>query len=419
MPLTDNSSGIGYAVSMRFKWIVVGILVACPNSPAFSQKSAAIRRLDGTTISTRRAENIAAGELRNDHVTGAQLAILNHGHVAWSWAFGLRDVEKRLPMTQDTNIWAASITKSVFATWVMRLVEQQRLDLDQPIAQMLPRALNDYEPYRDSAIDIVRDPQWERVTPRFLMAHSAGLANFAVLEPDKRLHLHFAPGTRFAYSGEGLNLLQFAIEQKLGEPLDASMQRDIFAPLVMIRTGMIWHPEFAENTALRYDAIGKYIGATHRDAARSAGSMATTIRDLCSFVEAFLANRLLRSNTREQMLTPHIFIHSTHQFPTFADATSGEGEQVGLAYGLGWGLLTRTRYGPAFFKEGHGDGGENYLICFTRSGTCMILLTNSDNGELAFRPLLEQLVGDDATPWEWEGYTRDAILRNQEHAATK
>jgi hypothetical protein len=39
----------------------------------------------------------------------------------------------------------------------------------------------------------------------------------------------------------------------------------------------------------------------------------------------------------------------------------------------------------------------------------MILLTNSDNGELAFRPLLEKIFGDTVTPWEWEGYTPDYI----------
>ena len=65
------------------------------------------------------------------------------------------------------------------------------------------------------------------------------------------------------------------------------------------------------------------------------------------------------------------------------------------------------------------DGAENYLICFTRSGTCMIVLTNSDNGELAFRPLLEKLIGDNVTPWEWEGYTREDILRNEEHTRPK
>jgi hypothetical protein len=77
--------------------------------------------------------------------------------------------------------------------------------------------------------------------------------------------------------------------------------------------------------------------------------------------------------------------------------------------------LPRTKYGPAFFKEGHGDGAENYAICLPRGGDCMILLTNSDNGELAFHPLLEKLLGDTVTPWLWEGYTREFVLHNEEH----
>jgi hypothetical protein len=86
-----------------------------------------------------------------------------------------------------------------------------------------------------------------------------------------------------------------------------------------------------------------------------------------------------------------------------------EAAAVGLAYGVGWGLLTRTRFGPAFFKGGHGDGAQNYMICFERQQACMILLTNSDNGELAFRPLLETILGNTVTPWEWEGYTQSYI----------
>jgi hypothetical protein len=52
---------------------------------------------------------------------------------------------------------------------------------------------------------------------------------------------------------------------------------------------------------------------------------------------------------------------------------------------------------------------QNYMICFERSKSCMILLTNSDNGELAFHRLLEKVLGDTVTPWEWEGYTREYI----------
>jgi len=53
------------------------------------------------------------------------------------------------------------------------------------------------------------------------------------------------------------------------------------------------------------------------------------------------------------------------------------------------------------------------MICFEKRKACMILLTNSDNGELAFRPLLETIFGDTVTPWEWEGYTEEYIRKNR------
>jgi CubicO group peptidase (beta-lactamase class C family) len=386
--------------------------------PAFSQS---IRRLDGSSLSATEANGIADKELKDNNVMGAQMAILNGGHVVWTHTYGLRDAEKHLPMTADTNIWAASITKGVFAAWVMHLVEQHRLDLDRPIAKILPRPLNEYEPYRDSASLIVLDPQWQLVTPRILLSHTSGLTNLIVSdEPDKKLHLHFKPGSRYAYSGDGLNVLQFALEEEvLHEKLEEAMQRDLFTPLGMTRSGLVWHEDFASDITGRYDAWRKYLDTTHRDHSRAAGSMATTITDLARFTEALLANKIIRPATRAQMLTPQIKINAAHQFPTNATEISGEGPGVGLAYGLGWGLLATTKFGPAFFKEGHGNGSENYMICFTRSNTCMIMLTNSDNGELAFRPLFEQLIGDTVTPWEWEGYTREHILHNEEHTPPK
>jgi CubicO group peptidase (beta-lactamase class C family) len=391
------------------------LIAACVATVASAAPS--IRRLDGQLLSPRAAAVVADKELKADHVMGAQIAILNRGHLVWTHAYGLRDDEKKLPMTDDTNIWAASITKSVFATFVMGLVETHRFDIDMPVAAMLAKPLDRYASYRDTASDLVRDPRWARVTPRMLLAHMAGLPNFAFLEPDKKLHLHFDPGTRFAYSGEGLNILQLAIEEKLGAPLDVLMQREIFSALGMTRTSMVWREDFRADSALRYGASGKLIGATRRDKARAAGSMASTVNDLARFVEALLADKILQPETRVRMFTPQISINAAHQFPTFDTATSAEGPRVGLAYGIGWGLLTKTKYGPAVFKEGHGDGAENYLICFLRGGSCMIVLTNSDNGELAFRPLLEKLLGDTVTPWAWDGYTHGAILNNEEHAS--
>ena len=393
--------------------VLAALLVLMLGGTASAQT---LHLLDGTTLSADRARAIADAELSRDHVTGAQIAWLHDGRTVWTYAYGLRDVEHHLPMTPDTYIWAASITKSVFATWVMTLAEQKRLDLDKPIADYMPAGISGY--YHDTSL-LTADPRYRQITPRMLLSHTSSLCNYAPADmPDGKLRIQYDPGTRYAYSGEGLTLLQYVIEQAIThEPLETSMQRDLFTPLGMNTTSLTWNDRFLADNAVRYGSTGKFLNYTRKDNARSSGSMATSVNDLSRFLEALFANRILKPATRDEMLTPQISINAMHQFPTLDPATSEEGPRVGLSYGLGWGLLTHTKYGPAFFKEGHGDGAENYLICFTRHQDCMILLTNSDNGELAFRPLLEQLLGDTVTPWTWEAYTREQVLSNQEHHA--
>lgn len=402
-------------------------LVACCVLTAQTSQSShsSIRRVDGTRVPVLEAEAMARRTLAENHVTGAQIALLNDGKVVWTAAFGLRDREHDLPMNPETTTWAASITKSVFAVYVMTLVERNRLSLDTPVFQLLEKPLDSYPSYRESAVDLVHDPRFASITPRMLLSHSSGLANFAFLEPDKKMHLHFAPGSRFAYSGDGLNLLQLVIEQREHKPLEELMQDAIFTPLQMHSTSMIWNDRFAANVADRYDLHEEFISHTRRDRARAAGSMTTSIMDLARFTASLLASTssrpadlqppsILRPETSRAMLTPVLRIDTLHEFPTFEETKGTEGPAVGLAYGLGWGLLTKTKYGPAFFKEGHGDGAQNYMICFTKHRDCMILLTNSDNGELAFRPLLEHLLGDTVTPWVWENYTPEAIAASRE-----
>ncbi len=381
---------------------------------AASVFGAEIKRLDGSRVSIREAEAFATKALADAHVTGAQIAVLNKGKPVWSFAYGLRGKNPDLPMTHETVTWAASITKSVFATYVMQLVERGEFDLDLPLAKQVPLPLNEYPAYRESGTEIVKDPRWAMVTPRMLLAHSSGLANFAFIEPDKKLHLHFEPGKQFRYSGEGMNLVQFAIEQRKGKPIDELMNAAIFEPLGMKRTGMTHRKEFEADVADRFDADEKFHAQTRRFPARASGNMSMSAEDLARFETALLANRIVSAKTRKEMLKPYIQIRSMHQFGR-DEGESAEAAGVGLAYGMGWGLLTRTRFGPAFFKEGHGDGAQNYTICFEKSGSCMIVLTNSDNGEFAFRALLEHILGDTVTPWEWEGYTESYIRESRKN----
>jgi CubicO group peptidase (beta-lactamase class C family) len=372
-----------------------------------------IKRLDGSSISIAYADSLARKTLEAAHVTGAQIVVIDRGRLVWSAAYGLRRRQPELPMDRETTLWAASITKGVFATYVMQLVERGEFNLDTPIARQLPRPLNTYDPYKETASAIVNDPAWPTVTPRMLLAHTSGLANFAFIEPDKKMHFQFKPGTQFRYSGEGINLVQFVIEQKEGKSLDSLMNDAIFAPLRMTRTGMIYRKEFEANVADRYDTSEVFISQTKRYPPRAAGSMTTSAEDLARFASALFGDRIIKPATRAEMLRPFVMIKSLHEFGPPNEGEGKEAVQVGLGYGMGWGLLTKTPFGPAFFKEGHGDGAQNYMICFERRQVCMILLTNSDNGESAFRPLLETILGDTVTPWEWEGYTQSSTQENR------
>ena len=105
-----------------------------------------IRRLDGSHITIDAASRIARETLAAHRVTGAQIAVVDRGRLVWSEAFGMRSLDPPLPMERTTTTWAASITKGVFATYVMQLVERGELDLDLPVARQLARPLNEFDP---------------------------------------------------------------------------------------------------------------------------------------------------------------------------------------------------------------------------------------------------------------------------------
>ncbi|WP_426806168.1 serine hydrolase, partial [Stenotrophomonas sp. SrG] len=81
--------------------------------------------------------------------------------------------------------------------------------------------------------------------PRRLLSHRSGFSNFAFREPEGNLRLHFDPGTRYAYSGEGLILLQCVLEQGVGLDVGKEKQRRVFDRLGMTRTSMTWRADFA------------------------------------------------------------------------------------------------------------------------------------------------------------------------------
>ena len=345
--------------------------------------------------------------MKEAKVPGFALAIIEDGKVTSVKAYGKRDVAKDLPLTTDTVMYAASLTKAAFAYATMSLVENGTLALDASIATDLPKPLPDYPKYADLA----GDERWRKLTPSILLSHRTGFPNFRFWQPGKaydpngKLSFWFDPGTRYGYSGEGINLLQFVLENGKGIDVAGLMKTRLFEPFGMSRTSMTWRLDFAENLAIGYDENGKALGHDQRESVRAAGSMDTTISDFARLVAAMSRGAGLKAATYRTWLTPVTRIRSLRQFPTIGLPDTTDNDAISLGSALGVVTFTSPQ-GPAFFKGGHDDGTNNLFVCLEKTKTCLLMMSNSSNGESIFPYVIDDVLGRTCFPVYWNGYVR-------------
>lgn len=333
------------------------------------------------------------------HVPGLALAILEDGEPAYEAAYGVRNAAGA-PLTVDTVMYAASLTKTAFAYAVMTLVDEGVLDLDRSIGGYLPKPLPEYPKY----VDLAGDPRWKRFTARMLLSHTTGMPNYRWVNDDEKLDIKFEPGARFGYSGEGINLLQLVIEEGLRRDVGALLQERVFRRFGMTRTSMTWRDDFAGREADGFGPDGALLPHERRTSARAAGSMDTTLADYARFLGGVLRGEGLSPRAHAEMLKAQIAIDSVAEFPSHWESHTQVYAPVALSYGLGWGLFQSPARGPAFFKEGHDDGTNNVALGFPRSRSGLVVLSNSGNAESLFAYLIEDLFGDICMPWFWSGY---------------
>jgi CubicO group peptidase (beta-lactamase class C family) len=387
-----------WGMAMKEKLLPLVVAAAIGVIPAAGQQ-APVERLDGSSIKPTEIDGTVTRLMKAAEVTGVGIAIFNGGKIAYLKTYGFRGKEKNLALTEDSVMTSASLSKVAFGYLVMQLVDDGTLDLDKPVYQYLPKPLPEYPNYKDLA----DDPRYKRITARMLLSHTSGFPNWQSFEEDRKLHIHFEPGSRYAYSGEGIDLLQLVVETVTKKPLEELMRKRVFQPFGMTRTSMIWQSRFESDYANGYDEWGRSLGAERRPKADAAGSMLTTLGDFARFMQAVMQGKGLRKQTRELMLSPQIQISSKHEFPTLASETTEENKPIRLSYGLGWGLYW-SPFGKAFFKEGHAEGWRNYTVCFDKQKTGIVIMTNSSNGEGIYKELLETLLKNTFTPIEWEGF---------------
>ncbi|MBV9758924.1 MAG: beta-lactamase family protein [Acidobacteriaceae bacterium] len=344
------------------------------------------------------------------HAQGMAVAVIDHGKVAYVQAYGIRNA-KGDPLTPDTVMYGASLTKTVFAYTVLQLVDQGKLKLDTPIETYLDKPLpaygpdpvfpDKYGPYKDLAAD----PRWKQITPRMCLNHSTGFSNFWFIEPDRKLRIHFDPGTRFSYSGEGFILLQFVVEhgsRAKGLGLDlGDLTNAIFNRVSMPRTSLTWRNGQDPNVADGWNDRGEPLPHEKRSKPRAAGSMNTTISDLSRFTAALVRGDGLSPASRAELTRPVLHITTAHLFPLFLPDAPVSQQRKDLYSGLGV-IAFNGPQGPGFYKGGHDQQTANTMVCIQPAQNCVLILSNDVRAEAGFAELVTFILGDTGVPYDWE-----------------
>lgn len=266
----------------------------------------------GEMLNRRPAVGFAVGVIRDDGL----VAFRSHG---------LADIERNIPITQDTVFRIASITKTFTAIAVMQLWEQGLIDLDAPA--------NDYlHSYRLIPANLAFAP----TTVRHLLTHTSGVGevarprdafrqdfgeSFPLDQPLPTLAEYYRgelrtevePGTRFTYSDHGFATLGQIVEDTSGKPLGEYFRDHIFEPLGMADTDLARSAQVEAGLATGYDlrASGPDPVNDRQWVTGAASSVYSTPRDMAQYLAALLnggSNRsgsVLRPETVALMFEPH------------------------------------------------------------------------------------------------------------------
>lgn len=288
------------------------------------------------------------------HVPGVEVGYIEAGKVVETRAFG--EVRPGVPLTTDAFFNVASLTKPVTAATALRLVNAGALSLDEPVA----RYWTDPE--------IAGNPWTLELTPRLLLSHQSGFANWRRLMPDKKLGFLFEPGAKYSYSGEGFEYLRRVLDRKFGTSLQKLADSLVFSPARMHETTYGWNPAAdSMRFAMGHDTAGAVIYSDKRTTAEpnAADWLVTTIGDYSRFGAYVLNGAGISPAVFAEMKKPQV------QFPGSASE----------AMGLGWEIMKRpVGDDPILLHSGSDDGIKTMIVLLPRSHRGIVVFTSGDGG---------------------------------------
>lgn len=261
--------------------------------------------------------------MEDKDIPGGLVALASRGELRHLRTYGMANVELLVPVTIDSVFEIGSISKQFVSAAIMLLVEDGKLELDDPIQQYLHAIPG----------------KWFGVTIRQLLTHTSGIPDYEeirtydvyryrltaedVMQIAHSRPMDFEPGTGWYYSNTNYFLASMIVERVEGRPFGDVLQSRIFGPLEMTQTRMADPEAIIPNRAAGYwlDKAGKLINRnpTETSSTLGAGGILSSVKDLAKWDESLYGNQLLTAESKAEM---------------WRAAVLPDGSDRG--YGLGW-----------------------------------------------------------------------------------
>jgi len=325
-------------------------------------------------------------------VPGTSIALVQDGELVWSGAYGYADLEQGLEMRVDAVYRVESISKSVSAWGIMKLVEQGRIDLDAPVQQYLGDWQLEDTPFNE-----------QEITVRKLLNNNAGMPLGAIgrqysplgdvpglrqyLSEEARLIKE--PGMGFLYANTGYNLMELMVEEVTGQDFGEYMSAEVLAPLGMKTATYNWDEKFNASIPTAYNLQGEII-PLYVYPARASGGLFASVEDVARFTIAGMSGPYASGHSGLSQA-------SVNEIHTPRVEIAGVYGVVADWYGYGHFIEALPDGRQAVWHGGQGNGWMTHFHMVPESGDAIVILTNSQRSW----PLMAQIL----SAWaQWNGF---------------
>lgn len=322
----------------------------------------------GEKITSTEIDNFIKIQMDSLQMPGLSLAIINNGKIVYNKAFGVTNVDTRVTLNEQSIFETASLSKPVFAYFVMKLIDKGILNLDTPLYK--------YMPYPD----IEKDERYKAITTRMVLSHQTGFPNWRNEMADSSLHikrgdlyLKFAPGTKYSYSGEGYVYLAKVVahlNNRTLQNLDTLFQQEVAVPL------KIQHASYTGNTYISQHKVSGHengkVSTKQEDSTffGPASSLHSDAQSYAQFLIGMMSGKGLSKKSYDEMLKPQAML----------DPNSKMNREYGIyAWGLGF-AIKKTPFGIMYEHGGNNENFQSMFIFSKSKKNGYVFLTNCDKG---------------------------------------